>query len=230
MVAAVLAVALAGVAVLMLVRPGSEQADPGGSEASAGQGASVGAGSSGQAAATTSSPPGGSLVVPDERDTELRPDGIGQVGFGADPEAAIAAITAIFGPPSEPLQWGPYCGFTDASGRALEVGYATWGALTLQFDRFEGPARLSGWRLTSLGVESSPVGLTEFATPDGISIATTVAEVQTLHPEAVFQYSEPFNDHRALISFDGGDVLVSALVADEGGLIVNLSAGLLSCA
>ena len=229
-VAVVLALALAGVAVLVLIGPDREPGDPGSSEARAGQEDPVVSGSLGQAAAATSTLPGGSPVVRDERDTVLRPDGIGQVDFGADPETAIAAISAGFGPPTEPLEWRPLCGFTDSSGRAVEVGYATWGALTLQFDRFEGPDRFSGWTLTALEVESTPVGPRDFATPDGISIATTVAEVQALHPEAAFQYSEQFNEHRALLSFDGGDVQVSALVPDVGGLIVNLSAGLLSCA
>ena len=113
----------------------------------------------------------------------LDDDGIGDAVFGDDPDLVVSTVVAVLGEPSEDSGW------IDAIARTCpgtEARFVRWGGLTLTFGDessiTSGSRHFSSW---SFGppddVVQAPAGL---ATPAGIRLGSTVADVGRAYPSA----------------------------------------------
>jgi len=139
---------------------------------------------------TTTQPPGAALP--------LRFDGIGDVRFGTDPEAAIGVISGVLGAPTNDTGW------VDAASRVCpgnEVRFVSWGDLTMQFsdDTPVSPGRrhFFAWVFgPPAGVSLVPQGM---KTVEGVGIGSTVAELRAAYPAAeIFPADELAGAYSAL--------------------------------
>ena len=130
-------------------------------------------------AATTTS-----TTVPPAAQLVLGQDRLGTALFGVEPEAVISYVTAILGPPTADSGWAdPNSAFGVCPG--TEVRGVTWGDLLLLFSDASGVA--SGRRHffsytlgPPFGATITPAGM---ATPEGIGIGSTVADLKRAYPE-----------------------------------------------
>lgn len=130
-----------------------------------------------QATTTTSStvPPAAQLVLGQDR--------LGTAMFGVEPEAVVSYVTAILGPPTADSGWAdPNSAFGVCPG--TEVRGVTWGDLLVLFSDESGVA--SGRRHffsytlgPSFGASITPAGM---ATPEGIAVGSTVADLKSAYP------------------------------------------------
>jgi hypothetical protein len=134
---------------------------------------------------TTTLAPGAELV--------LRPNGLGDAAFGADPEGVIAYVTSIIGTPTVDTEWVDPLSVGACPGTEFRQVY--WADLTLQFSDSSGvttgrrhffsyvygPSLVDG--------QIAPAGL---KTEAGIGVGSTVAELTATYPSAVINPGDDF--------------------------------------
>lgn len=134
------------------------------------------------AAGATSGPSTSAGTAPAHPDVPLRADGLGVTAFGDMPEYALAALTAALGEPSSDTTEPAFSSYGTCPGTTLRA--VGWGGLVV----------LITDGATAYGIESGPhffaymyrsddsLGL---ATPEGIGLGSTVAEVRAAYGEQV---------------------------------------------
>jgi hypothetical protein len=129
--------------------------------------------------------PGAELVV--------RPNGLGDAAFGADPDGVIAYVSSIIGAFTVDTGWVDPLSVGACPG--TELRQVTWGDLTLQFSDessvtsgrrhffsyLYGPSFIEG--------QIAPAGL---KTEAGIGVGSTVAELTGTYPSAVVNPGDDF--------------------------------------
>ncbi|CAN5857364.1 hypothetical protein BH24ACT6_BH24ACT6_10310 [soil metagenome] len=132
-------------------------------------------------APTTASPP----TTPVQDPTSgviLAADGVGVAAFGDEPDAAVAAVTAILGEPTQDSGWVEP--FTISACPGTEYRRVSWGAFSLQFSdqssKADGRRHLFGYEYGEVGrTDATPAGL---VTAEGIGVGSTVAELKSAYP------------------------------------------------
>jgi hypothetical protein len=120
----------------------------------------------------------------------LARDGLGVVPFGTDADGAVAAITAVLGPPTEDTGWVDPLTISTCAG--TELRRVSWGALAILL----GDPAATGTGVRQFfassygnvaGVEPQPAGL---RTPEGIGLGASVAELKAAYPGVVLNPGE----------------------------------------
>ena len=151
----------------------------------------------------------------------LSSKGLGIVPLGAEPEAAIAAVSAVFGAPTFDTGW------VDAGNcPGTEYREVSWDGLALQFnDAADATAPDGGRHFFGYAYSGSDAGLT---TAEGISLGATVAELEAAYNTALSTEDNPaigpIWQVDAELFFGGG---LSGLAADE---VVTSIQGGIQCA
>lgn len=148
---------------------------------------------------------------------ELRGDGLGVIDLGADPEAAIAAVSAELGDPTLDTGWdSPFSRYGTCPGD--RVRGVEWDHLVLLFTDGSTPygsvEHLFAWRLTG-----APPAL---GTARGLGFEATVADAEELYPGEVevIEADDPFP---AFLTVPVGDGTITGYL--DGDVITNLEAG-----
>jgi hypothetical protein len=134
------------------------------------------------AAPSTTTLPGPAIVP----DLVLRPDGLGEIGFGASPEDTIVALTPISGSPDGDTGW--IDGTSGIYGRCPgEVRVINWGSLALFFGPGEGAGFFAysygfAYASAEAGVDPRRLDLT---TEDGVGLGTSVADLEEFAADVV---------------------------------------------
>jgi hypothetical protein len=133
---------------------------------------------------STTLAPGAELV--------LRPNGIGDAAFGADPDGVVAYVSSIIGQPTTDTGWVDPLSVGACPG--TELRQVVWADLVLQFS--DSSSVTSGRRHffsyvygPAFGVSIAPAGL---KTDAGIGIGSTVAELTGTYPSAVINPGDDF--------------------------------------
>lgn len=128
--------------------------------------------------------PGAELVV--------RPNGLGDAAFGADPDGVIAYVSSIIGAFTVDTGWVDPLSVGACPG--TELRQVTWGDLTLQFS--DESSVTTGRRHffsylygPTFGPQIAPAGL---KTEAGIGVGSTVAELTGTYPSAVVNPGDDF--------------------------------------
>lgn len=147
----------------------------------------------------------------------LRGDGVGVVGLGADPETAVAAVSAELGAPSVDTGWeSSFRAYGTCPGESIRG--VEWDYLVLLFTdgatAYGRGEHLFTWRLSG-----APPAL---GTARGLGYKATVADAEELYPGAVevTEADEPFPGF-VQVAAEGG-VITGYL---DGDVITNLEAG-----
>ncbi len=133
---------------------------------------------------TTTVPPGPLL---------LGPEGVGEVLFGIGADDAISALTDLLGSPDDDSGWvDSFSQFGTCPG--TEVRGLQWGRLQVLFS--DGPTEWGpeGWRHFFAYVASealSPDDVPDMATAAGISLGSSVADLQEAYGAAVDLLDDP---------------------------------------
>lgn len=169
-------------------------------------------------AETTSTAPDATTTTVAEAEIVLRGDGLGVVELGADPDTAVAAVSAALGDPSADTDWQPsFSTYGTCPGENIRG--VEWGALVLLFTDGEtsygSDPHLFSWRLTG-----APPPL---ATAKGFGFQATAADAEDLYPGAVESVpaEEPFPAFLE-IEVEGGPI--TAFLDDEDR-VTNIEAG-----
>jgi hypothetical protein len=134
----------------------------------------------------------------------LRPDGIGQAAFGADPDGVIEYFTSILGQASGDTGWiDP---FTFALCPGTVVRRVEWGVLSLLFSDdsavTSGRRHFFAWEYGLAGqIGDEPQGL---RTPGGTTLGSRVLDLRAEFPEVVVNEGD-----------DGGGVPPNFYVSDD---------------
>ena len=122
----------------------------------------------------------------------LRPNGIGDAAFGADPDGVIAYVTSIIGASTVDTGWVDPLSVGACPGTELRQVF--WGDLTLQFS--DQSTVTTGRRHffsyvygPTFGAQIAPAGL---KTEAGIGVGSTVAELTGTYPSAVVNPGDDF--------------------------------------
>ena len=122
----------------------------------------------------------------------LRPNGLGDAAFGADPDGVIAYVSSIIGPLTVERVGSTRLSVGACPG--TEFRQVFWGDLVLQFS--DESAVTSGRRHffsyvygPSFGTTIAPAGL---KTDAGIGVGSTVAELTGTYPTAVVNPGDDF--------------------------------------
>lgn len=122
----------------------------------------------------------------------LRPNGLGDAAFGADPDGVIAYVKSIIGAPTVDTGWVDPLSVGACPG--TEFRQVTWGDLILEFTDQSGVT--SGRRHffayqygPTFGAQISPAGL---KTDAGIGVGSTVAELTATYPGVVINPGDEF--------------------------------------
>ncbi len=133
---------------------------------------------------STTLAPGAELV--------LRPNGLGDAAFGADPDGVIAYVKSIIGPPTVDTGWVDPLSVGACPG--TEFKQVSWGDLVLEFT--DQSSVTSGRRHffayqygPTFGAQISPAGL---KTDAGIGVGSTVAELTATYPTVVINPGDDF--------------------------------------
>jgi hypothetical protein len=148
----------------------------------------------------------------------LRGDGLGVVDFGADPDAAVAAVVAELGDPAHDTGWEPSSS-TYGTCPGDRIRGVEWGGLVLLFtdgDTAEG----TGEHFFTWRVNGAPPPV---ATATGLGFGATARDAEELYPGKVERVpaEEPFP---AFLEIEAEGGPVTALL-DESDAITNLEAG-----
>jgi hypothetical protein len=122
----------------------------------------------------------------------LRPNGLGDAAFGAEPDGVIAYVSSIIGAPTVDSGWIDPLSVGACPG--TEMRQLVWGDLTLQFS--DQSSITSGRRHffsyvygPAFGAAIAPAGL---KTDAGIGVGSTVAELMGTYPSAVINPGDDF--------------------------------------
>ena len=124
-----------------------------------------------------------SSTVPAAASLVLRPDGLGDALFGADPDQVVAYVKAVLGAPTADSGWAdPFSSFGVCPG--TEVRGVTWGDLTLLFSDssivLEGRRHFFSYGYgPPFGATVQPAGM---RTAEGIGVGSTVGELRYTYP------------------------------------------------
>jgi hypothetical protein len=134
-------------------------------------------------------PPAPSTTVAPATLTLAR-DGLGVVPFGAEAEAAVAALTGALGAPTEDTGWVDPLTISSCAG--TELRRVSWGTLTMLLgDPAATGTGLRQFFAYSYGnvadVEAQPAGL---VTPEGIGLGAPVADLRAAYPGVVVNPGE----------------------------------------
>lgn len=162
---------------------------------------------------TTTIPPGASL--------SLRSDGIGDAPFGAEPDEVVGYVSALVGDPAEDSGW------VDAISRTCpgtEVRHVRWGDLTLVFGDDSavatGRRHFFAWSFgPAADIEASPRGV---ATSEGISIASSVADIGRAYPATRLFEGDELSTASASIE---ADLLAFLTTTRDDGVITAMLGG-----
>lgn len=159
----------------------------------------------------------------------LRGDGLGEVTFGTEAEAAITRLTGILGPPAEDAGWEPsFSGFGTCPGE--QVRGVRWGTLWALFTDGETEWRSDGTRhfftyLNSVFYdESTSLGL---LTEDGVGLGDGLARLRDTYGSrvAVF-YDEFFETYVFSVEWPEPGVLWGTMTGDQPtSLITTIEGG-----
>ncbi len=140
---------------------------------------------------TTSSTTTSTTVAPGA-ELVLRPNGLGDAAFGADPDGVIAYVSSIIGKPTVDTDWVDPLSVGACSG--TELRQVSWADLVLQFT--DQSAVTSGRRHfftyqygPTFGPQIAPAGL---KTDAGIGVGSTVAELTGTYPTVVINPGDDF--------------------------------------
>jgi hypothetical protein len=143
---------------------------------------------------TTASTTTSTTTAPSRPQLVLQGDGFQGRKFGDPAEEVIAALTRLFGSPTEdrsdaargqsPFGWCP-----GTTARTV-----SWGSVSALFTDERGPSRFSGWFVDG----------GEARTPAGIRVGSTVSDVRAAYPQATLE-TEPLGNRFLL---DTGDRFV----------------------
>jgi hypothetical protein len=169
--------------------------------------------------ATTTAAPTTTTVDLESR-FSLTTSGLGSTSFGADPDGAIAYINALLGQPTADTGWvdpftvGP-CGGT-------ELRQVTWGNLQLEFGDASNVAQgRRHFYSYTYGQEGSatavPSGL---ATPENITVGSTVGALIAAYPNTQFLSADEFSPDSFVVNDDLRGRLSGLTDADVVELIV----------
>ncbi len=125
-------------------------------------------------------------TVPIGASITMRPDGVGDALFGAEPEGVISYLRGLLGPPSTDTGW---VSAVQRTCPGTEVRNVTWGDLSLLFgDQSNVSSQRRHFFSWSYGPPAgeviSPFGLTT-AAPALIGIGSTVSQLRAAYPSAV---------------------------------------------
>jgi hypothetical protein len=120
----------------------------------------------------------------------LARDGLGVVAFGTDADGAVAALTAVLGPPTEDTGWVDPLTISTCPG--TELRRVSWGALAVLLGdpaaTGTGVRRFFAYSYGNVaGVEPQPAG---FVTPEGIGVGASVADLRAAYPGVVLNPGE----------------------------------------
>jgi len=128
-------------------------------------------------------------AAPGPTGLSLLGDGLGIMRFGVDAESAIEFLGGIFGPPADDSGWiDPFSQFGTCPG--TEVRGVRYGPLTVLFGGQANDRAFFSWDYFDQG-DGDVFGL---ATPGGIGLGATAAEVSATYPAAEFFSDEVFGD------------------------------------
>jgi hypothetical protein len=121
----------------------------------------------------------------------FRPDGLGIVWFGSDPEAAITAVQAYLGfAPTDDTGWVGNLVFGVCPGTTFRR--VTFDGLQLEFaDAGYFGAGGSAPQLFTYRYNGSPAGITP-GPPHSIDVGITVAELTTMYPGVTLYPADEF--------------------------------------
>ena len=153
----------------------------------------------------------------------MRANGLGSVVFGTDPDTAIAAVTAVLGPPTLDSGWMDPLSLGSCPG--TEVRSVQWGDLALHFG--DESTVTTGRRHFFAYVDGPPAGAT--IVPAGLtidgggSVGTTVAALRGAHPAVQVYPADPTAPASFAISDGLTGVLTGTTDADtvtkvQGGI------------
>lgn len=166
---------------------------------------------------TTTSPPPTEPTTPEAAAIVLRGDGLGVVDLGAEPDAAVQAVTAALGEPTNDTGWeSSFSTYGTCPG--TQIRGVEWDHLVLLFtdgDTAQGTGRhLFTWRVTG-----APPAL---GTDKGLGWGATVGDAEELYPGAVevTEPDEPFPGFLQ-VAVEGGTITGYL----DGDVITHLEAG-----
>jgi hypothetical protein len=147
----------------------------------------------------------------------LRGDGLGVVDLGADPAAAVAAVTAALGEPTLDTGWeSSSSSYGTCPGQ--QIRGVEWEHLVLLFtdgDTAYGTGEhLFTWRITG-----APPAL---GTARGLGYQATVADAEELYPGDV-EVTEPDEPFPGFLTIAGDGGVITGYL--DGDVITNLEAG-----
>ena len=157
----------------------------------------------------------------------LRTDAVGPVAFGTSVDDTIAALSAMFGAPSEPLVWHDMV-VSDENDRPYQAGYVTWGALTVQFFGVDDVPVFNGWKVSGFDAVVDGPSADRFVTDEGLVVGMTVGDVQGLRADAVFGYSEIWQHFESHLEVAGGHYWLSTLDEGPSAVIDWMSSGMIT--
>ncbi|MGH8928567.1 MAG: hypothetical protein ACRDWH_09470 [Acidimicrobiia bacterium] len=121
---------------------------------------------------------------------DLQPTGVGDIGFGADSEDAVAQISAVLGAPTEDTGWSP--GFETCPG--TEVRVVRWTSFQAFFTNGATEWAPEGTRHFFHYGQSIRAGggeLIELRTSNGIGIGSTITELRAAYGDQVTIEDDP---------------------------------------
>jgi hypothetical protein len=145
----------------------------------------------------------------------LRPNGLGDAAFGAEPEGVVAYVTAIIGGPTVDTGWVEPLSVGACPG--TEFRQVFWGDLVLQFSDISnitnGRRHFFSYQYGPAFVQGSitPAGL---KTDAGIGVGSTVAELTGTYPTAVINPGSDLGGPNFLVNDNLAGFLTGVTRAD----------------
>ena len=179
---------------------------------------------------TTTEPPTTTTIatttttVAPESVLTMRPDGLGEVLFGDDADAAVAALSAVLGEPSDDTGW-----LTDAETCiGSEVRFVTWGSLRAFLS--DGPSDWApaGVRHFASYDQSPAIGspLLELRTTEGVGIGSPVGDIRAIYgDEAVITGDPLFGDLFQVVTSGAGYLWGLLTGPDATDTVASISGG-----